>query len=301
VIFAFACLAPWYVARSRPLAGPSLPGLIGTHLVSAASAGGILVLAVWTAAQAFRKAVPPLVPVFSTGILLYLLSVGLHYTFVLSTQAHETERRAAEARSLAREAELQTLRFQLNPHFLFNSLHSISALTAIDSARAREMCTLLADFLRSSLKLGSLGSISFREEIALAASYLEIERVRFGDRLRIERDIEPSCEDCTIPPLLLQPLVENAVKHGISGTLDGGVIRIAARRFEGDVIVTVENDFDPDATAGAGTGIGLSHVRRRLRVRYGDAAGLQAGPHERLYRVVLRFPCESPIASSSRA
>jgi LytS/YehU family sensor histidine kinase len=99
----------------------------------------------------------------------------------------------------------------------------------------------------------------------------------------------------------MQPLVENAVKHGISGMVDGGVIRITARRFEGDVIAIVENDFDSDANAGPGTGIGLSHVRRRLRVRYGDAAGLQAGPLERLYRVVLRFPCESPMASSSRA
>jgi two-component sensor histidine kinase len=300
-VFAFACLSPWYIARSRPLAGPSLPGLIGTHLVSAAAASGLLVLAAWTAAHMFGRTVPPPLPLFSTGVLLYILSVGLHYAILLSAQAHETERRAAEARTLAREAELQTLRFQLNPHFLFNSLHSISALTAIDAARAREMCVLLAGFLRSSLKIGNLYGIPLREEIALAASYLEIERVRFGERLRIERDIEARCEDCTVPPLLLQPLVENAVKHGISAIVDGGIIRIAARRVDGDVIVTVENDFDPEANAGVGTGIGLTHVRRRLQVRYGDAAGLQAGPHEALYRVVLRFPCESSMASSSRA
>src|SRR6185369_358054 len=116
--------------------------------------------------------------------------------------------------------ELQSLRFQLNPHFLFNSLHSSSALATIDGMRAREMCLRLAAFLRSSLGLGSRESIPMREEVELARNYLEVEQVRFGERLRVEADIDPACENCGIPPLLLQPLVENAVKHGISGLVE---------------------------------------------------------------------------------
>jgi two-component system sensor histidine kinase AlgZ len=239
--------------------------------------------------------------VFVIGVLLYLLSTGLHYALLTAEASREAERRAAEARTLAREAELQSLRFQLNPHFLFNSLHSISALATIDGARARDMCLRLAGFLRSSLGLGNRESIPMREEVELARNYLEVEQVRFGNRLRVEAEIEPGCEECAAPPLLLQPLVENAVKHGIAGLVEGGAIRMAARREAGKVTISVENEFDADAPPRGSLGMGLEHVRRRLQVRYGAEASFEAGAVGGTYRVVLRFPCESPMASSSRA
>src|SRR5437870_5640660 len=164
------------------------------------------------------------------GALLYLVSVGLHYAALAAEASRQAERRAAEARTLVREAELLSLRIQLNPHFLFNSLHSIAALTTLDGARAREMCMRLAEFLRSSLGLGGRETVPLGEELALARSYLEVEQVRFGERLRVDEDIEPACEGCAIPALLLQPLMENAVKHGIAGMVQGGVIRLAVRR-----------------------------------------------------------------------
>ena len=300
-VFAFICLSPWYIVRSRPMPGAFLPALAVTHLVSAAAGSGLLAGCAWAAAHLFGKPVPPLLAVFGSGVLIYLLSVGLHYSFLFSARAHEAERRAVEARALAREAELQALRFQLNPHFLFNSLHSISALATADGQRARQMCILLADFLRNSLKLGNLPDIPLREELALAASYLEVERVRFGDRLRFEEQIEPLCESCQVAPLLLLPLIENAVKHGVAGLLEGGTIRIAASRSGSDVAIAIENAFDPETPPRTGAGLGLEHVRKRLHARYGDAASLDAAAGEGRYRVVLRFPCESPIASSSRA
>src|SRR5262249_38358585 len=155
------------------------------------------------------------------------------YAALAAAASREAERRDAESRTLAREAELQALRMQLNPHFLFNSLHSIAALATLDGARAREMCVRLADFLRSSLRLGSKESIPLREELALAKNYLDVERVRFGERLQVHEEIEPACEDCGVPALLLQPLVENAVKHGIAGLVEGGCIRVAAQRLNG--------------------------------------------------------------------
>jgi LytS/YehU family sensor histidine kinase len=235
---------------------------------------------------------------FGIGVLLYLLSAGLHYAALAVASSHQAEQRAAEARTLAREAELQALRTQLNPHFLFNSLHSISTQ---DGARAREMCIRLADFLRNSLGLGSRDRIPLRDELALARSYLAVEQVRFGERLRVVEEIEAACQECSVPALLLQPLVENAVKHGVAGMLEGGAIRLSVQPSGAAVSITLENGFDPEMPAPRSMGMGLSHVRRRLEAIYGDEATFDAGAFGQVYRVVLRFPCESPMASSNLA
>jgi LytS/YehU family sensor histidine kinase len=238
---------------------------------------------------------------FGMAVPVYLLSAGLHYAALAVAESRLAERRAEEARTLAREAELQALRLQLNPHFLFNSLHSIAALATLDGPRAREMCLRLAEFLRISLKSGDRENVPLSEEIALARSYLEVERVRFGARLRVEERIDTAASAIPVPALLLQPLVENAVKHGIAGLVDGGVIRLSAEKAAGGVAILIENDFDPAAAPGTGTGRGLAHVRRRLAVRYGSEAALEAAAAGGLYRVALRVPGPSPITSSNLA
>ncbi|MDE3167168.1 MAG: histidine kinase, partial [Acidobacteriota bacterium] len=159
----------------------------------------------------------------------------------------------------------------------------------------------LSDFLRGSLALGERESIPLAEEFALARRYLAVEEVRFGDRLRVAEEIAPDCEACGLPPLLLQPLVENAVKHGIAGMIGGGTVRLTAAREAEEVVIRVENPFDPENEPPSRLGIGQTHVRRRLAVRYGDRASFAAGAQGEIYRVELRLPCESPIASSSRA
>jgi LytS/YehU family sensor histidine kinase len=230
---------------------------------------------------------------FGMGVLLYLLSAGLHYAALAAEESRNAERRAAEARALAREAELQALRMQISPHFLFNSLHSISALATMDGARAREMCLQLAGFLRSSLGLADRETISLGEELALARSYLDVERVRFGARLQVEERMEAGCEACAVPALLLQPLVENAVKHGVAGLTEGGWIRIEARRIGTGVCIVIENGYDPEAAGSGRTGMGLAQVRKRLLVRYGGEAAMEAGGKDGVYRVELRIPCEA--------
>jgi len=144
----------------------------------------------------------------------------------------EALNREMQALVIARDAELKALKAQINPHFLFNSLNSISALAGIDAVRAREMCVGLSDFLRNSLRMGEREVVPLSEELALADSYLGVEQVRFGARLRVEQAMEPGCETCLVPPLLLQPLVENAVKHGIASMVDGGTVRLEAWRVE---------------------------------------------------------------------
>jgi two-component system, LytTR family, sensor histidine kinase AlgZ len=311
LLYAFTCLSPWYICVTLPLGRERWESVAMTFGVAAVACSLVLVGGVWVTASALvaagklagleQRLHGHMGLLFGMGVLLYLLSAGLHYSALAVETSRQAEREAAEARTLAREAELEALRTQLNPHFLFNSLHSISALATQDGARAREMCIRLADFLRSSLGLGGRASIPLREELALAKSYLEVEQVRFGARLRVVEEIAADCQECAVPPLLLQPLVENAVKHGVAGMVEGGAIRLAVVEIDGAVSITLENAFDPDMLAPRRLGIGLSHVRRRLEVRYGEEASFDAGVYGRVYRVVLRFPCESPITSSSLA
>jgi hypothetical protein len=301
VVFAFACLSPWAICRVRPLRLARVTTLALTWVAAAAAASGTLTGAAWASGRIQGRPAPHLDLLFGIGVILYLLSAGLHYAALAAEASQAATLRAAEAHSLARDAQLYALRMQINPHFLFNSLHSIAALTTQDGVRAREMCVRLSDFLRSSLGLGDRESIPLREELALARSYLEVEHVRFGARLVVREEVQDACQECSIPALLLQPLVENAVKHGIAGMVEGGVIRLAVERSGDRVHIAVENAFDPDAVPAGRLGVGLAHVRRRLQVQYGEAADFEAGTREGIYRVELRFPCESPIASSNRA
>lgn len=293
-IYAFDCLSTWYIARVRPLNEPAAFSLVATWFVAAAGGGLTLAGCAWLAGLLLHKPVEGRFALFfAMGALLYLIAAGLHYALLAIENSRAADRRAAEARTLAREAQLQALKFQINPHFLFNSLHSIAALATLDGPRAREMCVRLAEFLRSSLGLENRERIPLEEELALARSYLEVERVRFGERLHVQEQIEPECRQCAVPALLLQPLVENAVKHGIAGLVDGGSIRIGARRQTGDVIITLENSYDPEAAGTPGRlGMGLAHVRRRLAMRYGDNAEMDATRLDGTYRVVLRLPCD---------
>jgi LytS/YehU family sensor histidine kinase len=292
-VYAFVCLSPWYLCRSRPYSVGALAELTVTFSAAAAAGGMLLGGIAWAVAAAMKIDATGHLPLwFGVGVLLYLLSTGLHYAGLAAEESRQSEARVAEARALAREAELQALRLQIHPHFLFNSLHSIAALASVDGARAREMCIRLSDFLRISLGLGSRPTIPLGEELDLARNYLELERVRFSDRLRVEIEIENGCESCAVPALLLQPLVENAVKHGIAGMVEGGTIRLEACRDGDDAVVTVTNPFDAEAPPQQRLGVGLAQVRRRLEVRYGAGARMDAGTAEGVYRVVVRLPCE---------
>ncbi|MEO8372087.1 MAG: histidine kinase [Candidatus Solibacter sp.] len=301
LLFAFVCLSAWPICRVQPLRAAGLAMLTATWTMAAATASALFTGAAWVMARVLGQPVAWPGLLFAAGILIYLLSAGVHYTAIAAEASRAAELQAAEAHSLARDAELHALRMQINPHFLFNSLHSIAALSTQDGQRAREMCVRLSDFLRSSLGLGERESVPLSEELALTRSYLEVEKVRFGARLQFSEDIQESCRECAVPVLLLQPLIENAVKHGVAGLVEGGRIRLSVER-SGDIVrVAVENAFDSDSPPANRLGVGLVQVRRRLELRYGAAAEMQAGAHEGVYRVELRFPCESPIASSSRA
>ena len=173
-----------------------------------------------------------------------------------------------DAAALLRDAELFKLRQQLQPHFLFNSLNAISSLTITAPEKAAEMVSRLADFLRTAVRQGQRDFVSFDEEISYLESYLWIEAVRFGDRLHIDWALEDGLSELRIPPFLLQPLMENAIRYGIYGRTGEVRIAIRARHAHNLLSIHIENPFDPAMTPSNGTGFGLTGVRRRLYLLY---------------------------------
>jgi two-component system, LytTR family, sensor histidine kinase AlgZ len=300
LIYAILCLSPWNMCRVLPLGSTSVLKILEYHTAAAAVAALIWIVAAKGLALAIghylfadlnRRFSPELPLLWGIGALLYVLSVALHYLLLSVQSSKEAETREQEALTLARESELKALKAQINPHFLFNSLNSISALATVDGARARDMCIKLSDFLRTTLKLGEKQRITLADELALAKAYLEVEQVRFGARLRVEIDADVDCERCIVPSLVLQPLVENAVKHGIAGLVEGGTIRIEAHCSAGRLQLQIFNQFDRESPASSRHGLGLRNVRDRLRAIYENAARLDTTASSDRFLVELDLPC----------
>jgi hypothetical protein len=298
VAYSFICLSAWYVARAMPLARTGPGRVIISALAAAAlsSAMWLVVARGWTALVVSRwtghgsltfAAIQSML--FGIGMLLYLLALAVSYVLVVYEASQDAQRRGLQGQVLAREAELRSLRAQVDPHFLFNSLHSISALTTADPPGARRMCLLLAEFLRESLSLGAENRITLAREIALLDRFLAIERIRFGGRLRVELSAGEA-GSCFVAPLLLQPIVENAVTHGIAHLIEGGTIRVSADRRGAWLHIVVENPCDPDRPRRGGAGVGLANVRARLRAMHGADAALLAGEQDDVWRVELTLP-----------
>lgn len=297
LIYGFGVLSAWWVCRRHPITESRPVSAVLAQLGASlqASAMWLVVATPWAVFLASRASevvsrpaiLANLTFVFVAGIPLYLLSAVAHYLFLTVEATQAAARRALESQVTAREAELRALRAQLNPHFLFNSLNSINALVGSDPEGARRMCEGLGDFLRRTLQLGARDAVTLGEELALVDRYLAIEQVRFGERLGVERTIAPEALRCLLPPLLLQPLVENAIKHGVAGRVEGGTLRLHASREQGRLVVALENPVDDDAPVRRGAGMGLENVRRRLAVLGSRDAHLEAVREPGRFRVEL--------------
>jgi two-component sensor histidine kinase len=205
--------------------------------------------------------------------------------------AVHARRRRDALEIVARDAQLRSLRAQLNPHFLFNSLNSVRSLITEDPQRAASMITGLSEVLRYSLASDRQDTVSLAEEIGVVDEYVNVERVRFEERLQVERAIEPAAMAARVPPMLVQTLVENAVKHGIADLPRGGVVRLEASVREGRVEIVVTNDgrFKPSDD---GSGYGLRNARERLRLLYGDLASLTVREDGDRTTAALSLPLE---------
>jgi two-component system, LytTR family, sensor histidine kinase AlgZ len=304
VLLGLQSLSFWYLVQAMP--PDRTPA---TRMAWVWTVAGVVSLSIWLAiaygwaqfllpsGEEYPDSALGAIPVmiFAGGVAILLAILG-HYLLWAFQRSREAEREALESQVLAREAELKSLRAQLDPHFLFNSLNSIAALIGNDTAAARQMCFLMAQFFRKSLTLGRERSIPLSEEISLAETFLAIERVRFGERLRTNFDIADDVRTVSVPPLMLQPLVENAVHHGVAHLLDGGEVHVRARRRDRFIELVVENPCDPDRPPSRSTGVGLVNVRSRIETLCGHRASVDVDAGETHFRVSILLP--APAAAS---
>src|SRR5438105_5596503 len=234
--------------------------------------------------------------------LFFFMAWSAFYIATLAyAEALGVQRRLADAESAAQSAQVRALRYQVNPHFLFNTLNSLSSLVMTGRTdRAETMLLALSTFFRSSLSLDPSADVTLAEEIDLQRLYLDIEMARFPDRLHVEIDVPPELDPARLPALLLQPIVENAIKYGVSKSRKTVVVRIEARRLaDGRMALEISNrlkhggkDELPAATH-EGTGVGLANVRQRLEARFGSRASCRYGPmRDGGYKVSLTMPVE---------
>ena len=292
----FLCsVAPLQVYRlGKPVISQMAAALVVSGLwVSAVLATGALlsIIPSWeNLGQQIQSQLPML---FGVGAMYYLLAAAFYYVISSLQATHEARQQENDARLQARDSELKALKSQINPHFLFNSLHSISALTTADAAKARQMCILLSDFLRSTLGLGEKSRINLSDELKLIKQYLSIEQVRFGSIMQIEEKIEPGTLDCLVPPLLLQPLVENAVKHGIATMTQTGLIRLETGLSKGRLRISIGNQYDSEVVPKHSSGMGLRNVKQRLLTAYDGEVGMSANSDDGYWQVELHLPAQT--------
>jgi len=254
-------LAARFPVRAMPLRRTALTRLLLTHAVSGAAAASVWTL-MWRGAAEVITA--DIALVFGVGAVIYAGAVMAHYLVMEVETAREAEAAALRYRVLAREAELKAFKAQVDPHFLFNSLNAVASLCGSRPADAREMAQRMADFFRLTLRIGARERIALSEEIDLVSRYLAIEQVRFGARLATRIEVDDAAAQSLVPPLLLQPLVENAVRHGIASMVDGGTIAITAAARDGALRIEIVNPADPDRVHQRGEGIGSQNARGRL-------------------------------------
>jgi two-component system, LytTR family, sensor kinase len=237
------------------------------------------------------------------NFILFLLWSGFCAAILYAAQLQERERSLLQAQVLAREAELKMLRYQINPHFLFNTLNAVSALIVTGQALAADaMINKLARFFRNALSRESSAKVTLAEELRVQLEYLNIELTRFPDRLGWSTHLEPGLDNALVPHFILQPLFENAIKHGVARTSAPVELRLSAVRRSGQLVVTLENEARgvrlkpdpqrPELQEQAGEGVGLANVARRLHTFYGSAAGLSTRQQEGRFIVELRLPIE---------
>ena len=236
------------------------------------------------------------------NFILFLLWAAFCSAILYAAQLQERERSLLQAQVLAREAELKMLRYQINPHFLFNTLNAVSALIVTGQAQAADaMINKLARFFRNALSRESTAKVTLAEELRVQLEYLNIELTRFPDRLSWSTDIAPGLDKALVPHLILQPLFENAIKHGVARNASPVELQLSAERKDGQVILRLRNearrvglkpDLQGDRHADQGAGVGLANVARRLANFYGSTAGLSVVQREGRFTVELRLPIE---------
>ena len=228
-----------------------------------------------------------------SGVFIYGMTILTYFLFISLTNLSEKNAREARLETLIKETELKMLRSQINPHFLFNSLNSISSLTVTDPEKARTMVIKLSDFMRYGLSGKNEHTVSLSSELENLRLYLDIEKVRFGERLITEENIDENCLPVKIPVMLLQPLYENAIKHGVFESTSPVKIVSTVSFIDEFIQIIIANNYETETGSAKGTGTGLLNVSRRLELFYGKKASIKSTREKGVYTVKLFIPVEN--------
>jgi len=297
-LFGFLGLLAWYPTRYIPFQSNSPVYSILAHVVA-----GLLVLAAWVlvtvgvlnvifgSQEAYLEFLNrSLVWRATLGGLLYLVLVLIYYLVSNNQKLQERMQQEERLRGLVREAELSMLKSQINPHFLFNSLNSISSLTMSNPDEARDMIIRLSDFLRYSLKHRENEYVPLKEELRRIKDYLAIEKIRFGEKLQYEFNISGESEEFQVPTMIFQPLFENAIRHSVYEAVKPVLIRFDCGPENGFIKAVITNDFDPEVPTRDGTGVGLQNVRQRIDLAYRGKGSARWTSTEGVFQVTILFP-----------
>ncbi|RPI71248.1 MAG: GHKL domain-containing protein [Ignavibacteriales bacterium] len=288
----------WYSAKYISFENNSVIKIFLSHLF-----GGVFITALWLAigyylvnsvvgfssvyTDFFLEILPWRIVV---GILYYFLFTAFYYLIIYYSSYQERIVKESELKNLITQAELKSLKFQINPHFIFNSLNSMSALTVINPEKARSMILKLADFLRYTLASNEKQTTNLNEELKNIRLYLEIEKIRFEDKFDFIEDLEKECLNIKVPSMILQPLFENAIKHAVYEALEKVTLNLTAKLQDGFMEIKVENNFDGDSDGKSGTGIGLSNIRNRLELIYNRKDLFNIIKKKNLFSVTIYIP-----------
>jgi LytS/YehU family sensor histidine kinase len=289
-------LSFWYPAKYISIENNLSYKIFLTHL-----AGGVIASCIWLAVGYFVINGIIYSPAYSVffystlawrffiGLLFYFLITSLYYIIIYYNSVQEKSLKEAELKNLVTESELRSLKFQINPHFIFNSLNSMSALTTIEPDRARGMILKLADFLRYTLANNGRDKNKLEEELKNINLYLDIEKIRFEDKFDFIEEIDPSVLELKVPNMILQPLFENAIKHAVYDSLDKITIKLKCSVENNLLVICVENNFEKGYPK-KGTGIGLQNIRSRLELIYGEKNLMEVKKEGDRFRVILYIP-----------
>lgn len=224
------------------------------------------------------------------GLIYYEVLILVYFLIIFYKNNKENLLKEVELKALVKESELNSLKSQINPHFLFNSLNSISSLTMIEPSKAQEMIIKLSEFLRYTISNKDEKLTSLEQEISNIYRYLDIEKIRFGKRLNVKSEINDTCRSFKLPGLILQPLLENAIKYGVHDSTEESIVEIICKCNNSALSIVIRNDWDPDFHSYKGEGIGLKNIRSRMRIIYNRDDLLFISKNHSTYEVKIIFP-----------
>ena len=301
ILFPLLGSSIWYSIRYNSLEEIGIGRLVLFHFVAASILCGIWVAISYAIFQPFiTEKNHFLKDGFPSKIFAGYAMYAIYLVFFLAVNYYESLKekikKEGEYKALIREAELQALKSQINPHFLFNSLNSISSLTVSNPEKAQEMVINLSTFMRYSLMHNEKEMVSFSRELENIKLYLSIEKVRFGKKLNAEFEIDAHCLESEIPNMILQPLYENAIKYGVYETTEQVTIKTTCVCDGNSLKIIITNDYDADSIKRKGEGIGLRNIRKRMEIIYNQPDLIKITDHKTSFEVQLIIPQKQAVS-----